>query len=209
MLHYNKDYFDWQKKIGQIGGVANKFKFAGNIGENDILLDFGSGGGYMLKNFKCKEKLGIEINPTAREEAKINGIKSVESIDEVADEFADMIISHHALEHVPDPLGTLKQLRSKLKNGGWIVVVVPHDCCELKYNPSDINQHLYTWNRQTLGNLFRKAGFTNIQVNNIRSKWPPYYYKIYEIFGLKIFNSVCHLYALIKRNYQIKIVAKK
>ena len=27
MSHYNEDYFEWQKKIGSIGGYLNKFKF--------------------------------------------------------------------------------------------------------------------------------------------------------------------------------------
>ena len=63
-------------------------------------LDFGCGGGFMLKGLPAKEKLGVEINPAARKQAAENGIRAVESIDEVEDGWADLIISDHALEHV-------------------------------------------------------------------------------------------------------------
>ena len=46
MSHYNEDYFAWQKEIGQIGGYLNKFKFEKEVNSEDILMDFGCGGGY-------------------------------------------------------------------------------------------------------------------------------------------------------------------
>ena len=65
MAHYNKDYFDWQKEIGKVGGYLNKFKF-----ETDVFMDFGCGGGYLLKQFDNKNKIGFEINKAAQEECK-------------------------------------------------------------------------------------------------------------------------------------------
>jgi len=32
--HYNKEYFDWQKSVGQFGGQANKIKFNELISKN-------------------------------------------------------------------------------------------------------------------------------------------------------------------------------
>ena len=48
MSHYNEDYFAWQKEIGIIGGYLNKFKFENEVKEDDILMDFGCGGGCLL-----------------------------------------------------------------------------------------------------------------------------------------------------------------
>lgn len=208
-MKYEKEYFNWQKEIGVFGGIVNRWKFENYITKDNVVVDFGSGGGYLLKNILCKEKIGIEINNVARVEAEKNGIKSVESISDLADSYADVIISNHALEHVPDPLGTIKQLYKKLKNNGTVVFVVPHENSRSSFNPKDVNQHLYTWNRQTLGNLFNEAGFIDIKVFNIRSKWPPYYLNIYNIIGAKFFNLLCFIYAFFVNNYQVKIVAKK
>ncbi|UCE39033.1 MAG: methyltransferase domain-containing protein, partial [Thermoplasmata archaeon] len=70
---YGKEYFDWQKNIGSFGGLANLFKFKEFINPTDTVVDFGCGGGYLLRNLQCKEKMGIEVNPHARQEAKRNG----------------------------------------------------------------------------------------------------------------------------------------
>jgi len=208
-MKYEKEYFDWQKVVGSFGGKVNKSKFEGCIKKEDVVVDFGSGGGYLLKNIVCSKKVGIEVNAIAREEAKNNGVNSVEKIDEIEDNYADVIISNHALEHVECPLDILKRLYLKLKTNGKIVFITPHDEPNKKYNPEDVNHHLYTWDRQSLGNLFKEAGFRDIEVYNIRSKWPRNYLKIYNIFGSSFFNFLCYLYALLKKNYQIKIIAKK
>ncbi len=60
--HYDVDYFAWQKKIGLFGGKANSFKFARTVNKTDTVIDFGCGGGFLLKQLDCAEKIGIEPN---------------------------------------------------------------------------------------------------------------------------------------------------
>ena len=206
---YRKKYFDWQKDIGLIGGILNKFKFEKYIKKEDTVIDFGSGGGYLLKNINCKEKKGIEINPIARKNASNLGIKSVSSINKIKDNYANVIISNHALEHVKCPLDILKKLKLKLKKNGRIIFVVPHQGPKEKFKLNDINQHLYTWNPLTLGNLFKEAGFNIIEVKNIRYTWKPSFYKVYKVFNKKLFDGLCKIYSLYKNNYQIRIIAKR
>ena len=62
--YYNKKYFSWQSRVGEFGGRANLSKFAKFIRPDHHVIDYGCGGGYLLKNIKCKEadnkqKLGI------------------------------------------------------------------------------------------------------------------------------------------------------
>jgi 2-polyprenyl-3-methyl-5-hydroxy-6-metoxy-1,4-benzoquinol methylase len=64
--HYNHKYFSWQKSIGEFGGWANLPKFMDYIKPEYNIIDFGCGGGYLLKNIECKHKIGIEVNPSAR-----------------------------------------------------------------------------------------------------------------------------------------------
>ena len=44
--HYDDDYFDWQAEAGEFGGWANQTKFVDYISKDDVVLDFGCGGGY-------------------------------------------------------------------------------------------------------------------------------------------------------------------
>jgi 2-polyprenyl-3-methyl-5-hydroxy-6-metoxy-1,4-benzoquinol methylase len=206
---YGQEYFDWQKNIGSFGGIANLFKFADYIRPDFSVVDFGCGGGYLLRNIKCKEKMGIEVNAYARQEAKNSGIKAVESIDEVPDNHADVIISNHTLEHVEDPVGILRALRDKLKGDGKIVFVMPHQDIRERYDPDDINKHLYTWNQLTLGNLFSMAGYKVLRVEAFQHQWPPGYLEIYSQYGEEEFHRRCREYAVKNNNYQIRIVAVK
>ena len=68
--HYDEKYFNWQKMVGKFGGEANKIKFDKLIKDNQKVLDFGCGGGYLLSSYETIEKHGVEINDTAIVEAK-------------------------------------------------------------------------------------------------------------------------------------------
>ncbi len=208
-MDYSEAYFNWQKEIGKFGGQANLFKFSGYISPEDVVIDFGCGGGYLLKNIVCARKIGIEISDVAREQAALAGIEVYKVADEIPDETANIIISNHALEHVEYPIDIVRNLYSKLKINGLVVFVVPHDKPNQPYREDDINQHLHTWNPQTLGNLFKAAGYTQIQVDTIRHQWPPRYRKIHKLFGQRYFDLICKITALYRNNYQIRVVAKK
>lgn len=207
--HYNLDYFEWQKSSGGFGGKADLFKFKNFIKKSDNVLDFGSGGGYLLKNIQCKDKLGIEINKFARKTSEENGVKAVSSIENTPDGWADAIISNHALEHVLNPYETLIKLKKKLKNGGRAIFVVPFEV-KNSYKNDDINMHLYTWSPQNLGNLFKVAGYKIVSVDQINHLWPPFYSIIYKLFGQKIFDVICRIYCrLYGKMYQVRVVAQK
>lgn len=206
---YDEAYFKWQKRIGRFGGVANKFKFENHIKPNDTVVDFGCGGGYLLNNLICKRKIGIERNPVAITEAVSNRIETYPNADEIPDGIADVIISNHALEHVENPVEQLRMLKRKLSDDGIIVFVVPHEDITATYQEKDANYHLYTWNRQTLGNLFKHAGFHEIEIDLIRHQWPMHFEQVYQEVGEEGFHRICRDNAYKNNNYQIRISARK
>jgi len=102
--HYDKKYFDRQVSIMEFGGWANQSMFIEYISSDSKVLDFGCGGGFLLKNLTCRKKVGVEVNPSAKETAGKNGLEVFGSVAEVPDNYVDIIISHHALEHTLQPL---------------------------------------------------------------------------------------------------------
>ena len=206
---YNEKYFAWQKTIVEFGGVANIFKFIPHVQPSDTVLDFGCVGGYLLKNLTCARRLGVEVNPVASQKAMENGIDCHVTLDTIVDASVDVIISNHALEHVPCPLKTLTDLRAKLRSGGHLVMVVPCEANTLPYDAKDVNQHLYTWNPQLLGNLACQAGFRVEEVSPIFHKWPPRFLDVQRILGWNLFHLISRLYGYYKRlDFQVKLVAQ-
>jgi SAM-dependent methyltransferase len=208
--YYDEAYFDWQRDLGEFGGWANKMKFAPHISARDTVVDFGCGGGFLLKNIDCARKIGVEINDTARRFAtETNGIKAVKFVDDLDDTIADVIISEHALEHCVSPHQQIVSLRRKLKAGGLIVLVVPSEGNSLKWVPGDVNNHLFTWNPMTLGNLFTSAGYEVLSVQALYQRWPPGFRTIAKL-GWGVFNLTSRLYGSVRRaTSEVKIVARK
>ena len=209
MPEYGTEYFEWKKPLATFGGKANLFKFIPYIRPEDRVLDFGCGGGFLLHDIQCAAKAGVEVNPSARNHAEQLGLKVFTDVREVPNEFATVVISNHVLEHTECPLEVLRSLVPKIRDDGRVVFVVPHQRPNEQYVETDRDQHLYTWNPLTLGNLFKAAGYVDIKVDSIRHMWPPFYLQIYRILGTKGFHKLCKLCAFLRANYQFRVVAKK
>lgn len=208
--HYDDSYFSWQESIGRFGGTANLLKFQSLIKPTDNVVDFGSGGGFLLNSLNCAGKMGIEVNPNALTTAARLGIKTVSSFDDVPDNFADVVISNHALEHTDYPLSHLQSAFKKLKPGGRIIFVVPCENIGYSWKKDDINFHLHSWSPMCLGNLFVRAGFEIEEVKPYFHKWPPKYYFIQKVLGWPLYHMVCRVYSHLARNwFQVRCVARK
>jgi SAM-dependent methyltransferase len=172
MSHYNENYFKWQQAIGVLTGSANRFMYQPFVGKEDVVLDFGCGGGYLLAQLDCRRKLGVEINPVACAQAQAQGIDVADNVRAFAGTPADVIISSHALEHTCQPRDILADLRGALRSGGRLVLVTPFER-NSPWTPGDINQHLYTWSPMNLGNLVASAGFRVETSEIIYHRFPP------------------------------------
>lgn len=208
-VYYDKEYFEFQKRIGAFGGIANLFKFEKYISSNDDVMDFGCGGGFLLKNIKTNgRKVGVEINEAARETAKTNGISELyPEIKFVPDDYVDIIISNHALEHVDNPVYILKEMKRICRRNGKIILVVPHEV-NSKVKENDINMHLYTWSPQNLRNLFVFCGYNVLKSEHIDTAWMPNYLRIQQLLGWRCFHILCRLYSKRKNIHQTIVVAQ-
>jgi SAM-dependent methyltransferase len=196
--HYDDKYFAWQRSIGVFSAKANRFRFQPHVAATDQVVDFGCGGGFMLAALTCSARLGVEVNPAARREAERQGVPTVASAEQVPDEWADVVISNSALEHVEHPLGELRKIVPKLRRGGRLVVVVPMETLDARYEPGDVNQHLFTWSPLNLGNLVTAAGLVVEQVEASRIMWPPFYTRWYALLGERGFRGLCMVYRAVR-----------
>jgi SAM-dependent methyltransferase len=132
------------------------------------------------------------------------------SVEEVPDDYVDVIISNNALEHTLQPLEELKSLYKKLKVGGKIIFVVPCESINYSYKANDINHHLYSWSPMCIGNLFTEAGFSVIESQSYIHKWPPKYRLIAKLGGRSLFEIACRIYGRIERSwFQVRVIAEK
>ena len=163
----------------------------------------------MCAKIKAKEVIGIEINPVARAYAIKNGVKCVAATRDLPEDFADLIVSNSVLEHVENPLGELRDLRSRLKDAGKIVFRVPNESCETEYVRSNIDNHLFTWNALNIGNLFKAAGFFVNSVQRIQEQWPKNFYAIRKEVSFELFDSLCDINGKASASNSLLIVASK
>ncbi len=177
------------------------------------MIDFGCGGGFLLQNLNCRTRIGIEPNPSAADSVSRQGFQhyfnAIDALQGLGPGVVDVIVSNHALEHTLDPLQEIKNLRPLLKTGGIIHFVVPCESIGNKYNPLDINHHLFTWSPLNLGNLFTEAGYKVEYSKPYIHKWPRYYRQISNL-GWPIFNIACRIYGHLKwSSFQVELKATK
>jgi SAM-dependent methyltransferase len=208
--HYDDKYFAWQAPLGEFGGWANQTKFAPYVTPQSRVLDFGCGGGYLLKGMNCATKVGVEVNPAAMEQARSNGLEVFGSVESVPDDYVDVIVSDNALEHTLHPLREVQALYKKLKPAGKIIFVVPCENISSFYEPNDVNHHLYSWSPMCIGNLFTEAGFSVIESKPYIHKWPPNFDRYVKLGGRRLFEIACRVYGRWERSwFQVRVVAEK
>lgn len=130
------------------------------------LVDVGSGSGEFVF---LAQKAGYDVLGLEPHEGYANytqntfGVTVQNATLERADikpESVDIITLHHVLEHLPDPVASLGNMRAWLKPEGVIMVDVP-DIEADRHAPSRRFHiaHLYNFNHETLKWTLEKAGF--------------------------------------------------
>lgn len=171
------EYFAWQGRDGLRRALYNKHLWQPHIAAGDDVLDFGCGGGFLLKVLQAQRKAGVEIIPQAQENARQLGVEVYASVEDVPDKF-DKVISSHTLEHVPHPRQAVLELREKLRDeSSRMILLLPLDDwrsrSNRRYRTDDVCMHLHTWTPQLLGNLLSSCDLRVEHVRVINHAWPP------------------------------------
>lgn len=163
---YMKDVF---KKAANI--LAKRFPKGGK------LLDIGCGYGFFLEKMKAMgwEVYGMDVSETAVNYTSSHGLNvSLGTLDNIRheDNSFDVVTLFYVLEHLPDPLNALKEIRRILNPKGLLLLRVPHttpivrilSLFGIKNNLYDPPFHLNDFSPCSIKTILKKAGFNNIHI---------------------------------------------
>ena len=206
-----EQYFAYQNKNADAAARLDLFKFSPYISSRDSVLDFGCGGGWILRALKPARGVGVEINPAARSVCKAHGTQVYPSLDAVPDAAFSRIISHHCLEHVPYPIETLKALRQCLEDDGRLILVLPVDDWRRQrdFTGADKDHHLHTWTPRLIANTLIDAGFHCVEARIVTHAFPYFWPQLSKLLPGFLFNLVCRIWSVASRRRQLIAVAKK
>jgi SAM-dependent methyltransferase len=203
-------YFEWQSHIGQLGGELNLPKFDRYVAPDDVVLDFGCGGGYLLERLPGARKLGVEVNNDAQAAARARGIEVVTTLGEVAEGTIDVAISNHALEHTLRPYDELRGLWRVLKSGRRLVLWLPlDDWRATRRAASDPSRHFHTWTPATLRNLLEEVGFEVETCRVVTYAWSLRLAPLRHVLPPPLFHLLCRGVAVARRRRQLAAIARK
>jgi 2-polyprenyl-3-methyl-5-hydroxy-6-metoxy-1,4-benzoquinol methylase len=160
-----------------------------------VILEVGCGEGNFSSILKQKidksEVWGIEISEA---EAKVAAEKldkvlvgSAESqIDQLSEDYFELVIFNDVLEHLTNPYNILQQIKSKLKPGGRIVSSIPN----MRYFP---NLFDLLWRKNwdyTDSGIMDKTHLRFFTVNSILKMYQGQGYKVLQHQGINATKSI-------------------
>jgi len=139
---------------------------------NKKWLDIGTGGGGILDLLSpvALETTAVEPQKDLRNELVKLGYRVYPNIEEVPNCDFDVVTLFHVFEHFTDPIEILRSILERIKEGGKIVIEVPH-ANDFLISFLDLDsfkaftlssEHLILHTRESLTIFLQKAGFKNI-----------------------------------------------
>lgn len=131
------------------------------IRPEDSVFEYGVGTGLNLRFLDCRRRVGYDVSPASADHCRRFGIEPAADLAELDGQHFDVVLCHHVLEHLTDPLAALRTLQPLVAPSGRLLLYAPYEFnrrCR-RYRPGDPNRHLFSWNGLTLGNLVTAAGF--------------------------------------------------
>jgi SAM-dependent methyltransferase len=142
------------------------------------LLDVGCGRGGLTERFVRLgwSAAGVEPSEHAAAQARLRGVDvHVGVLDDApwARETFDVVLFNHSLEHIPDPVGALRNAAKLLKPGGHIGIAVPNfgswqrRAFGSDWFHLDVPRHLQHFDAATLPDVVGRVGLEVVEVRTM------------------------------------------
>lgn len=206
--HSNK-HFESEGTISLISKFRAK-KFQPYISLDDKVLEYGVGAGWNLRNIKCGEKRGYDVATALKPLVEKYSIGFTDNNADIPAAYFDVVICHHVLEHVPNPLETLKELKVYMKPEAKLLLFVPTDSSPRfnTYDPENKDHHLFNWNVQSLCTLATESGFSVVEYKRSLYGFDRFVSNWISKSGLPVFlfYPIFYLLNLIRPDWEIKLI---
>jgi SAM-dependent methyltransferase len=154
---------------GMLKSVAELVdRIQATLSDNALVVEIASNDGYLLKNYKNIEVLGIDPAANIAKVANEAGISTLCEFfsEELAANLlaqgkqADIIHANNVMAHVPDINGFIKGIQLLLKKTGQAIIEVPHFLDLFKKLEFDTiyHEHVYYFGLKPLITLFKRHG---------------------------------------------------
>lgn len=147
------------------------------LSENALVVEIASNDGYLLKNYKNVEVLGIDPAANIAKVANETGIPTL--CDFFSEQLAatlvsqgkqaDIIHANNVMAHVPDTNSFVKGIQLLLKKTGQAIIEVPH-LLEMFENiefDTIYHEHVYYFGLKPLVTLFQRHGLEIFNIEKI------------------------------------------
>ena len=171
--YYPNDRWEWSEVLKILAGHPANMR--------DV-LDFGCGSGAFLRRareaFPGSNMAGVDLNQSSIEEVVNQGFEAICGTPATAAEGLNarfhFVTAFHCLEHVPDPLAMIRDLRSLLRDQrGSVIVSVPLSPLSIEavyFDPlNHPPHHLTRWSVRAIDELGTRAG-----ASYVGTSWSPY-----------------------------------
>src|SRR4051794_19336356 len=110
-VHYvgeaGRSYHNEKRSLAEaaIPWVANlrAKKISPYVSATDTVLEFGVGSGWNLAQLRCGKRLGYDISTFLEGTVQKHGIEFVPDLASISKGSVDVVLCHHALEHLLNP----------------------------------------------------------------------------------------------------------
>ncbi len=142
------------------------------------LLDVGAGNGFFV--YLARNEFGLPADGLEISEAESTYAREMFGVDFIRSDLAhvearyDAVTSFNVIEHVPDPMALLAGMRSRLNEGGYLIVTTPNPSCIhrrvhglQKWSMVAPPHHINLFTRPALEEMLGLAGFEVLEYSTI------------------------------------------
>jgi SAM-dependent methyltransferase len=198
--------FDWVARL-------RAEKISPHISASDVVLEYGVGMGWNLAALRCARRIGYDVADFVADDLRQRGIEFVADTRPLAAGSCDVVLCHHALEHMLRPADDLAEMRRLLKPGGRLLLFVPYEKERRyrRYRADEPNHHLHSWNVQTLANLVAECAFEIESARLVRFRFDRFAAVCARLLrvGERGYRIIRAVLLAIDPEFEVRIVARK